>query len=181
MRSCCFASSAILDGRRWVSLVQQFRHCCPAWGKLVFFEGLGYERGHDDFSFLCRGPENRPADLRGSPDDRLDGSPLPIFPPADQPQRAALYRDGGGGCDHPWDRASGCCRSTRRSIRWRFSLAARIRRSWCGQWRSLRRYGYDEINLNVGCPSDRVQSGTFGACLMLTPETVAACIAAMKA
>src|SRR5882757_8705086 len=31
-------------------------------------------------------------------------------------------------------------------------------------------YGYDEINLNVGCPSDRVQSGTFGACLMLTPE-----------
>ncbi len=42
-------------------------------------------------------------------------------------------------------------------------------------------YGYDEINLNVGCPSDRVQSGTFGACLMLTPETVAACIKAMKA
>ncbi len=42
-------------------------------------------------------------------------------------------------------------------------------------------YGYDEINLNVGCPSDRVQSGTFGACLMLTPDTVAACVAAMKA
>ncbi|MBB3441397.1 tRNA dihydrouridine(20/20a) synthase DusA [Rhizobium sp. BK379] len=41
-------------------------------------------------------------------------------------------------------------------------------------------YGYDEINLNVGCPSDRVQSGTFGACLMLTPETVAECLAAMK-
>ncbi|PZM13030.1 tRNA dihydrouridine(20/20a) synthase DusA [Rhizobium tubonense] len=42
-------------------------------------------------------------------------------------------------------------------------------------------YRYDEINLNVGCPSDRVQSGTFGACLMLTPETVAASVAAMKA
>ncbi|WP_454745905.1 tRNA dihydrouridine(20/20a) synthase DusA [Ciceribacter selenitireducens] len=41
-------------------------------------------------------------------------------------------------------------------------------------------YGYDEINLNVGCPSDRVQSGTFGACLMREPETVAACVAAMK-
>ena len=41
--------------------------------------------------------------------------------------------------------------------------------------------GYDEINLNVGCPSDRVQSGTFGACLMRTPELVAACVAAMKA
>jgi tRNA-dihydrouridine synthase A len=41
-------------------------------------------------------------------------------------------------------------------------------------------YRYDEINLNVGCPSDRVQSGTFGACLMLTPHTVAAAVAAMK-
>ncbi|MGU3398691.1 tRNA dihydrouridine(20/20a) synthase DusA [Brucellaceae bacterium D45D] len=42
-------------------------------------------------------------------------------------------------------------------------------------------FGYDEINLNVGCPSDRVQSGTFGACLMLTPDVVARCIAAIKA
>lgn len=41
-------------------------------------------------------------------------------------------------------------------------------------------YGYDEINLNVGCPSDRVQSGTFGACLMRSPGLVAECIAAMK-
>ncbi len=39
--------------------------------------------------------------------------------------------------------------------------------------------GYDEINLNVGCPSDRVQSGRFGACLMAEPQTVADCIAAM--
>jgi tRNA-dihydrouridine synthase A len=42
-------------------------------------------------------------------------------------------------------------------------------------------YGYDEINLNVGCPSDRVQSGTFGACLMAHPETVADCVQAMRA
>ncbi len=42
-------------------------------------------------------------------------------------------------------------------------------------------FGYDEINLNVGCPSDRVQSGKFGACLMAEPELVADCIAAMKA
>ena len=41
--------------------------------------------------------------------------------------------------------------------------------------------GYDEINLNVGCPSDRVQSGRFGACLMREPELVADCMAAMKA
>jgi tRNA-dihydrouridine synthase A len=42
-------------------------------------------------------------------------------------------------------------------------------------------FAYDEINLNVGCPSDRVQSGTFGACLMKTPELVAECVSAMKA
>lgn len=42
-------------------------------------------------------------------------------------------------------------------------------------------FGYDEINLNVGCPSDRVQSGTFGACLMQTPDVVARCVEAMKA
>jgi tRNA-dihydrouridine synthase A len=42
-------------------------------------------------------------------------------------------------------------------------------------------FGYDEINLNVGCPSDRVREGRFGACLMAEPTLVAACIAAMKA
>ena len=49
--------------------------------------------------------------------------------------------------------------------------AARI----CADW------GYDEINLNVGCPSDRVQGGNFGACLMRDPDLVATCVAAMKA
>lgn len=42
-------------------------------------------------------------------------------------------------------------------------------------------FGYDEINLNVGCPSDRVQSGRFGACLMQEPDLVAACVRAMRA
>lgn len=41
-------------------------------------------------------------------------------------------------------------------------------------------FGYDEINLNVGCPSDRVQSGAFGACLMRTPDLVARCVEAMR-
>jgi tRNA-dihydrouridine synthase A len=41
--------------------------------------------------------------------------------------------------------------------------------------------GYDEVNLNVGCPSDRVQSGRFGVCLMARPEVVADCVAAMRA
>lgn len=49
--------------------------------------------------------------------------------------------------------------------------AARIGAEW----------GYDEINLNVGCPSDRVQSGRFGACLMAEPELVGDCVAAMRA
>lgn len=48
--------------------------------------------------------------------------------------------------------------------------AAAIGQSW----------GYDEININVGCPSDRVQSGRFGACLMAEPDTVAQCIKAMQ-
>ncbi|MCR9221212.1 MAG: tRNA dihydrouridine(20/20a) synthase DusA [Alphaproteobacteria bacterium] len=42
-------------------------------------------------------------------------------------------------------------------------------------------FGYDEINLNVGCPSDRVQDGRFGACLMAEPERVRECVAAMRA
>jgi len=42
-------------------------------------------------------------------------------------------------------------------------------------------WGYREINLNVGCPSDRVQSGRFGACLMAEPALVAECVAAMRA
>lgn len=42
-------------------------------------------------------------------------------------------------------------------------------------------YGYDEVNLNIGCPSQRVQKGSFGACLMKTPEQVAACVEAMRA
>ncbi|MDD2761372.1 MAG: tRNA dihydrouridine(20/20a) synthase DusA, partial [Methylomonas sp.] len=41
-------------------------------------------------------------------------------------------------------------------------------------------YGYDEVNLNVGCPSDKVQNGRFGACLMVEPELVAECVSAMR-
>lgn len=46
--------------------------------------------------------------------------------------------------------------------------------------RLAERWGYDEVNINVGCPSDRVQGGRFGACLMAEPDTVAACVAAMR-
>lgn len=44
----------------------------------------------------------------------------------------------------------------------------------------VERYGYDEINLNVGCPSSRVQAGRFGACLMREPQLVAECVVAMR-
>ena len=46
--------------------------------------------------------------------------------------------------------------------------------------RLAEQYGYDEINLNIGCPSERVQKGAFGACLMAEPELVAACVAAIR-
>lgn len=48
----------------------------------------------------------------------------------------------------------------------------------CAQW--AEQWGYNEVNLNCGCPSDRVQSGMFGACLMAKPELVADCIKAMQ-
>ena len=54
---------------------------------------------------------------------------------------------------------------------WELAEAARIASA----------YGYDEINLNCGCPSDRVQNGRFGACLMREPELVGRCVAALKA
>ncbi len=41
-------------------------------------------------------------------------------------------------------------------------------------------YGYDEVNLNIGCPSERVQKGAFGACLMVEPELVAACVSSIN-
>ena len=46
--------------------------------------------------------------------------------------------------------------------------------------RIIEDYGYDEVNLNVGCPSDRVQNGRFGACLMAEPDLVADCVSAMR-
>ncbi|HJS37190.1 MAG TPA: tRNA dihydrouridine(20/20a) synthase DusA [Burkholderiales bacterium] len=46
--------------------------------------------------------------------------------------------------------------------------------------RLVEQYGYDEVNLNCGCPSERVQKGSFGACLMAEPELVADCVRAMK-
>ena len=76
--------------------------------------------------------------------------------------------------------ASGCWASRRPNIRSRCSSAAPIRPSLRRRRASPPAFGYDEINLNVGCPSDRVQSGRFGACLMAEPELVAECVRAMR-
>jgi len=63
-------------------------------------------------------------------------------------------------------------------------LAIQLGGSEPDQLASCARYaeqaGFAEVNLNVGCPSDRVQSGRFGACLMLEPQRVAACVVAMR-
>lgn len=68
-------------------------------------------------------------------------------------------------CEHPVALQLGGCDPAA------LAEAARIGADW----------GYDEINLNVGCPSDRVQSARFGACLMQAPTLVARCVAAMRA
>ena len=74
-----------------------------------------------------------------------------------------------------------CCGMIPANIRWRFSSGAAIRWPLPPRPASAPTLGFDEINLNVGCPSDRVQNGRFGACLMAEPVVVGECVAAMKA
>ena len=113
-------------------------------------------------------------------DDGLDRPALPRLPSPADASRAALYRDG--------DRGRGRVRSARaadRLRRVRASGRAAARRRRAARLAEAARigadFGYDEINLNCGCPSDRVQSGRFGACLMREPALVAECVAAMAA
>jgi tRNA-dihydrouridine synthase A len=76
---------------------------------------------------------------------------------------------------------SGCWAFAGRASGGAAAWAAPIRPSWPRPARIGRRSAIDEINLNVGCPSDRVQSGRFGACLMAEPALVAECVRAMRA
>ena len=104
---------------------------------------------------------------------------MPLLSPAVDEARAVVHGNGEFGGDHargspaasrlPSDRAPGRA-ATRRIDPEELARASEIGLS----------FGYDEINLNCGCPSDRVQSGRFGACLMAEPELVAACIEAMR-
>ena len=106
------------------------------------------------------------------PDDGLDRPPLPLFPSAAVAACAAVHRDGdqrGAGARQAAApaRAQPAGASAGVAAGWQRSAASwRRRRGWAPQ------AGYDEINLNVGCPSDRVQSGRFGACLMREPALV---------
>ncbi len=76
--------------------------------------------------------------------------------------------------------AGGCWVLMPASIRSRCSSGARIRRDLAAAAKIGEDFGYDEINLNVGCPSDRVKDGRFGACLMAEPALVASGVEAMK-
>jgi hypothetical protein len=114
-----------------------------------------------------------------APHDGLDRPALPRLPPSDDAAGAALHGDADDRRHHSWrPRAAAWLRCERASG------GAAARR--LGSARSRHRakigedFGYDEINLNVGCPSDRVKDGRFGACLMAEPALVAEGVAAMK-
>ena len=97
----------------------------------------------------------------------------------DLPSRAdaaclALYRDGDSAKRSCTAIANGCSASIPPSSPWLCNWAAPIRPNWPRPRASAPNVGYREINLNVGCPSDRVQEGRFGACLMAEPDLVAA-------
>ena len=68
-----------------------------------------------------------------------------------------------------------CSPSTTRSTRWVSSSAARSPTRSLSAAEIGQAFGYDEINLNIGCPSPRVRKGRFGAALMETPKLVAEC------
>ena len=75
----------------------------------------------------------------------------------------------------------GCLVITLQNIRLPCSLVEAVQTDWQKATRIAAVHGFQEINLNVGCPSGRVQSGRFGACLMAEPNLVADCVIAMQA
>jgi tRNA-dihydrouridine synthase A len=79
----------------------------------------------------------------------------------------------------PWRRAAGTWISRGRAPAGAAARRQRARRIWPPAARLAQEWGYDEVNLNCGCPSERVQRGAFGACLMAEPALVADCVAAM--
>ena len=115
------------------------------------------------------------------PDDGLDRYALPRVPPRAGAACAAVHRDGARQCGDPRRSQQAAGDGSESSIRWRCSWAAANRTLLAQAARIGAEYGFDEINLNCGCPSDRVQAGRFGACLMREPALVADSVAAMIA
>ena len=103
-------------------------------------------------------------------DDGLDRPALPLLPSPAHAAHAPVHRDGDHRRAAARRRGRAISTSTPTSIRWRCSSAAASRRTWRAARGSAQRWGYDEINLNCGCPSERVQRGAFGACLMAEPR-----------
>ena len=104
-----------------------------------------------------------------------------VFHRAPDAPRAALYRDGDGGRGRVRPARAAARLRRHASIPSRCSSAASDPSALAEAARIGADFGYDEINLNCGCPSDRVQSGRFGACLMREPALVGECVAAMTA
>ena len=104
--------------------------------------------------------------------------PLSVLLAPAHPSGPAVHRDGHHRRADP-RRPGPLCTSTPRNTRWRCNWVAVSRLTW--PLRPLGQdWGYDEVNLNCGCPSDRVQSGLFGACLMARPQLVADGVRAMR-
>ena len=104
---------------------------------------------------------------------------MPRVPPSDEPARAALHGDADDRRHYSWRPQAAAWLRCKRA-----SGGAAARRLGPGDLATAAKigedFGYDEINLNVGCPSDRVKDGRFGACLMAEPALVAEGVAAMK-
>lgn len=110
---------------------------------------------------------------------RLDRPPLPLFPPSALCADSAVHRNGDDWRDHPWSWRFLAYNQEEHPVALQFGGSNPKDLAHCAKLAQER--GYDEINLNVGCPSDRVQNGRFGACLMGEPDLVAECVAAMRA
>jgi len=104
-----------------------------------------------------------------SPNDGSNRSPLSLLPAPNQSPHPVVHRNGDEYGNPTWRAEHPVALQIGGDNPQDLAKCAQI----------AEEFGYDEVNLNVGCPSSRVQSGNFGACLMLQPEHVAECIAAM--
>ncbi len=102
--------------------------------------------------------------------DGMDRPALPVLPSAADAPGAALHRNADHRARCCTATGRGFCDSMRPNIRWRCNLAGREPAALAACARIGADLGFDEINLNAGCPSDRVQDGRFGACLMAEPQ-----------